>query len=66
VKALFAAHGVTKVRLHTDKDTGKFRGFAHVHFKDEASLDSAMALDGTMLMSRRIRVGYAQPKKEQK
>jgi nucleolin len=64
VRALFEPFGVTKVRLHTDKDTGKPKGFAHVHFKDEPSLDSAMSLNGTQLMGRRIKVGYAQPKKE--
>ena len=52
------------MRLHTDKDTGRSKGFAHVHFADEAGLDGAMVLDGTVLMGRRIRVGYAQPKKE--
>jgi hypothetical protein len=30
---LFEPCGVTKVRLHTDKDTGKPKGFAHVHFQ---------------------------------
>ena len=30
---------ITKVRLHTDKETGKFRGYAHIHFADEESLD---------------------------
>ena len=30
---LFEPCGVIKVRLHTDKDTGKPKGFAHVHFK---------------------------------
>ena len=64
VRALFEPFGVTKVRLHTDKDTGKPKGFAHVHFKDEASMDAAISLNGTMLMGRQIRVGYAQPKKE--
>lgn len=33
--------------------------------RDEASLDAAVALDGTNLMGRKIRVGYAQPKKVQ-
>ena len=127
---LFEPCGVIKVRLHTDKDTGKPKGFAHVHFRcaaavilvvvqlgglagvwqalegarcalqcamlrqsypaallpmsphcvwagamlrhrrhccccrDEAGLDQAVALDGTSLLGRRIRVGYAQPKKE--
>jgi nucleolin len=64
LKALFAPYGVTLVRLHTDKDTGKPKGYAHVHFKDEASLDAAVGLDGVELMGRRLRVGYAQAKKE--
>ena len=33
VKSLFEPYGVTLVRLHTDKDTGKPKGYAHVHFK---------------------------------
>ncbi len=36
-----------------------------VAHRDEAGLDQAMSLDGTALLGRRIRVGYAQPKKEQ-
>ena len=31
---------------------------------DESGLDRAIALDGTNLLGRRVRVGYAQPKKE--
>lgn len=65
VKALFESCGVTLVRLHTDKDTGKPKGYAHVHFKDEESLDKAIKLDGTPLFGRRIRVGFAQMKKQQ-
>jgi nucleolin len=30
---LFEGYDVTKVRLHTDKETGKSKGFAHIHFK---------------------------------
>jgi nucleolin len=33
VRALFEPYGVTKVRIHTDKDTGRPKGFAHIHFK---------------------------------
>lgn len=63
IKTLFEPYGVTVVRLHTDKDTGKPKGYAHVHFKDEESLDKAMALNGTPILGRKIRVGYAQLKK---
>ena len=30
---------ITKVRLHTDRASGRFKGYAHVHFADEESLD---------------------------
>ena len=33
IESLFEPYGVTKVRLHTDKDTGRPKGYAHVHFK---------------------------------
>ena len=39
IQQLFPDCNVTKVRLHPDKNTGKSRGFAHVHFLDEPSLD---------------------------
>lgn len=63
IKALFEPFGATLVRLHTDKDTGKPKGYAHVHFKDEESLDRAVQMDGTPLLGRRIKVGFAQKKK---
>ena len=63
IKALFEPYGVTKVRLHTDKDTGKPKGYAHVHFKDAESLDKAVAINGTNFFGRNLRIGYAQQKK---
>ncbi|KAF6252896.1 hypothetical protein COO60DRAFT_1550635 [Scenedesmus sp. NREL 46B-D3] len=63
LQALFAECGVSKVRLHTDKATGKSKGYAHVHFADEAGLDRALALSGSQLHGRGIKVSYGQPKK---
>jgi len=63
IKALFEPYGVTKVRLHTDKDTGKSKGYAHVHFQDAESLDKAVAINGTNFFGRNLRIGYAQQKK---
>lgn len=63
IRSLFEPYGATLVRLHTDKDTGKPKGYAHVHFKDEESLDRAIELDGTQLFGRKIKVGFAQPKR---
>lgn len=42
VQQIFPDCNVTKVRLHTDRVTGKSRGFAHVHFLDEESLDRSV------------------------
>lgn len=33
IAKLFEPYNVTLVRLHTDKDTGKPKGYAHVHFR---------------------------------
>jgi len=64
LKAHFEAHGATKIRLHTDKDTGRSKGYAHVHFSDEKGLDEAVAsLDGADFFGRPLRVGYGQLKK---
>ena len=69
VAALFAGcgAGATRVRLHTDRLTGASRGYAHVHFGDEAGLDAAVAAGraGRLeLCGRAVKVGYAQPKAE--
>jgi nucleolin len=64
IKALFEPYGVIKVRLHTDKDTGKPKGYAHVHFKDAEGLDKAVAINGTNFFGRNLRIGYAQQKKQ--
>ncbi|DBA77344.1 TPA: hypothetical protein ACH3X2_000862 [Trebouxia sp. C0005] len=63
IQQLFPDCNVTKVRLHTDKNTGKSRGFAHVHFLDEPSLDKALQFNGSLLHGRQVKVSYAQPKK---
>lgn len=39
IKEVLEGCNVTIIRLHTDKNTGKSMGYAHVHFADEESLD---------------------------
>ncbi|GBF98079.1 hypothetical protein Rsub_10307 [Raphidocelis subcapitata] len=60
---VFSDCGVKLVRLHTDQATGRSKGYAHVHFEDEAGLDRAMELDGHVMRGRGIRVSYGQPKR---
>ena len=59
LEGFFDGCEVTKVRLHTDRETGAFRGFAHVHFADEGGLDRAVALSGQLLEGREVKVAYA-------
>lgn len=40
LRAVFDGLAVTRVRMHTDAGTGRFKGYAHVHFGDEACLDA--------------------------
>lgn len=63
VRSLFAAHGnVSSVKLVSDRETGRARGFGFVEM-DAADASSAMeALDGTNFGGRTLRVNEAQPK----
>lgn len=61
---LFSPLGCTRIRLHTDKESGQSKGYAHVHFDEEAALDQAVEqLNQAELLGRRIKVSYGQPKK---
>ena len=64
LKGIFEDCGALFVRLHTDKHSGRSKGFAHVHFPDSETLERAVAKDGTELSGRNLRVSYAQPKKD--
>ena len=55
------AGGVARVRMATD-ESGAFKGFAHVQFFDGADTDKAVALAGTDVNGRQIRVDYAPPR----
>ena len=61
LRALFAAHGtVESVKIVTDRDTGRARGFAFVEMADGA--DKAIAsLDGTNVSGRALKVNEARP-----
>jgi len=50
---------ITSVRLATDRDTGKPRGFGHVEFAETESSDKAVAKAGTLVGGREIRVDFA-------
>jgi RNA recognition motif-containing protein len=62
LRELFEQHGSTvSVRVITDRETGRSRGFGFVEFEDESSAEKALqALDGRDMGGRALRVNEAQ------
>ena len=61
---VFAEYGEVKsVKLPTDRETGRMRGFAFVELSSETEeLAAIEALDGAEWLGRDLRVNKAQPK----
>ena len=53
---------VLNIKLITDKTTMRNRGFGFVEFGDEQSAKNSLALNGTMMGSRPIRIDFQRPK----
>jgi cold-inducible RNA-binding protein len=66
IRSLFEPFGaVESVRLMTDRDTGRSRGFAFVEMRDAAEADRAInALNGTSPGGRPLSVNEARPKSD--
>jgi|SRR5712671_2413514 len=65
LSAAFAADGrnVTSVKIMTDRDTGRSRGFAFVEMASEQDAQSAIqAMNGAELDGRQLRVNEAEPR----
>jgi RNA recognition motif-containing protein len=64
LRALFQSHGeVEKVSMVTDRDTGRFRGFAFVEMADAGEAEKAIAaLNGTEMGGRTLTINEAKPK----
>lgn len=50
---------IISIRLANDRETGQFRGFAHVEFAESGSADEAVGLTGANICGRSVRVSYA-------
>jgi RNA recognition motif-containing protein len=61
VRALFAPHGtVESVKIITDRDTGRPRGFAFVEMSSSDAARAIQALNGFAMAGRTLRVNEAQ------
>jgi RNA recognition motif-containing protein len=64
LREVFAEYGTVKsVRLPTDRETGKVRGFAFVEMESEDQETAAIeTLDGAEWMGRNLKVSKARPR----
>jgi RNA recognition motif-containing protein len=64
LRQLFGRHGsVDSVKVITDRETGRPRGFAFVEMSEpSAATDAIRALDGTQMGGRALKVNEAQDK----
>lgn len=66
LRELFAEYGeITSVRIITDRETGRSRGFGFVEMEDDDAAEAAIrALDGVEHGGRALRVNEARPKQD--
>lgn len=63
VRDLFGSYGaVGSVKLISDRETGRPRGFAFVEMDDSAALKAIEQLNGQDLGGRTLRINEAQPR----
>jgi len=63
VEAAFSSYGeLDEVRLITDRDTGRSRGFAFVTFSTQQNAESALEMNGKNLDGRNLTVNIAKEK----
>lgn len=64
LRKLFSTCSISSIRFGMDKETGEFRGYAHVDFTDNQSLKMAVALDQKVVCGRPVRITCAVPLKK--
>jgi RNA recognition motif-containing protein len=63
IRNMFAAHGtVNSVKLVTDRETGRARGFCFVEMPADDAATAIQALSSASLGGRALRINEAQPK----
>ena len=65
VRKAFASYGeVLSVKIISDRETGRSRGFGFVEMEDASAREAISALNGTNLEGRPLTVKEAEPRKE--
>ncbi|CAM6086307.1 unnamed protein product [Calypogeia fissa] len=62
-KKTYSNTKIDAIRLAFDKDSGDFKGFGHVDFGDDESLEAAVKMNQTPLLGRPMKVAYSVPPK---
>ncbi|KAE8669243.1 F-box protein [Hibiscus syriacus] len=63
LKKFFSDGNVSSIRFGMNKETGEFRGYAHVDFSDSVSVAMALKLDQEIVCGRPVKISCAVPKK---
>ncbi|KAL6619781.1 hypothetical protein ACP70R_034920 [Stipagrostis hirtigluma subsp. patula] len=64
LKRFFSDCKISSIRFGKNKDTGDFRGYAHVDLSDGTSVAVALKLDQKVIKGRPVRIRCAVPKKD--
>ncbi|CAN6302511.1 unnamed protein product [Urochloa humidicola] len=59
LRAFFKSSKITSIRFAVDKRTGGSRGFCHIDFEDDESLEKAVAMNQSELQGRPVKVAYS-------
>ena len=63
LRDIFQAYGpIEEIRLISDRDTGRSKGFAFITFATQSAAESALEQNGKDLKGRALRVNVAQDK----
>ncbi|XP_050385945.1 phragmoplastin interacting protein 1 [Argentina anserina] len=61
LRKLFSDCKISSINFGMDKETGEFRGYAHVEFSDSLSLTMALKLDQKVVLGRPVKISCAVP-----
>jgi nucleolin len=66
LRKFFKKCKIDAIRFALDKDSGEFRGFGHIDFADDESLEAAVKLDQQLVCGRPLKIAYSVPKRNQR